>query len=293
MAAESHKELQKTGSFGDWARKDIQYSQFQNYELTYAHFVRFPSWERWPPGLSPGVNWGLEPQCMMKSSSSSSQKNNSKPNTFFLMVIMLLLLVCHYPPPPPLSSNFKSNKVQQFQQKILSPSKNAKKHIIPNFIFPQCWIASLAISWLILAKFRQGIQNRLICFQWKSKISWWIITENNLMKKIIDNIIISIFPLSFHQYIGMSSTQKTSCDRPLDSTATPHLIIGIRRRSTFLTFLHILLPFSNGCLIPDEFLNTILWCLFNKFGTNIDPAHNVKSISRSYHYMVPDNTSNF
>ena len=43
MAAESHKELQKTGSFGDWARKDIQYSQFQNYELTYAHFVRYPS----------------------------------------------------------------------------------------------------------------------------------------------------------------------------------------------------------------------------------------------------------
>jgi len=43
MAAESHKELQKCGHFGDWMRKDIQYSQFQNYELTYAHFVRFPS----------------------------------------------------------------------------------------------------------------------------------------------------------------------------------------------------------------------------------------------------------
>jgi hypothetical protein len=43
MAADSHKELQKCGDFGDWVRKDIQYSQFQNYELTYAHFVRFPS----------------------------------------------------------------------------------------------------------------------------------------------------------------------------------------------------------------------------------------------------------
>ncbi len=43
MAAESHKELQKCAHFGDWLRKDIQYSQFQNYELTYAHFVRFPS----------------------------------------------------------------------------------------------------------------------------------------------------------------------------------------------------------------------------------------------------------
>ena len=49
-----------------------------------------------------------------------------------------------------------------------------------------------------------------------------IFTDNNLMKDDIINIIISIFSLSFLQYknIGMSSTQKTSCDRPLDS-ATP------------------------------------------------------------------------
>ena len=37
------KELQKSVTFGNWVRKDIQYSQFQNYELTYAHFVRFPT----------------------------------------------------------------------------------------------------------------------------------------------------------------------------------------------------------------------------------------------------------
>jgi len=43
MAADSHKELQKSVTFGNWVRKDIQYSQFQNYELTYAHFVRFPT----------------------------------------------------------------------------------------------------------------------------------------------------------------------------------------------------------------------------------------------------------
>ena len=42
-AADSHKELQNCASFGNWNRMDIQYSQFQTYELTYAHFVRFPS----------------------------------------------------------------------------------------------------------------------------------------------------------------------------------------------------------------------------------------------------------
>ena len=62
MAADSHKELQKNVTFGNWVRKDIQYSQFQNYELTYAHFVRFPtpfSWGIWQPGSSPGNTWIL------------------------------------------------------------------------------------------------------------------------------------------------------------------------------------------------------------------------------------------
>ncbi len=43
MAAASHKELQVCQRFGEWIRNDIQYSSVQNYELTYAHFVRFPS----------------------------------------------------------------------------------------------------------------------------------------------------------------------------------------------------------------------------------------------------------
>lgn len=45
MAADSHRELQLRQHFGDgeWLRNDIQYCSFQNYELTYAHFVRFPS----------------------------------------------------------------------------------------------------------------------------------------------------------------------------------------------------------------------------------------------------------
>ena len=60
-----------------------------------------------------------------------------------------------------------------------------------------------------------------------------IFTDNNLMKDDIINIIISIFSLSFLQYknIGMSSTQKTSCDRPLDST-TPHPIKDENKKVT-------------------------------------------------------------
>lgn len=61
-----------------------------------------------------------------------------------------------------------------------------------------------------------------------------IFTDNNLMKDYSIKIIISIFSLSFLQYknIGMSSTQKTSCDRSLDS-ATPHPIKDEKKVTNF------------------------------------------------------------
>ena len=42
-AADCHKELNLCKQYGDWVRKDINYCSMQNYELTYAHFIKFPS----------------------------------------------------------------------------------------------------------------------------------------------------------------------------------------------------------------------------------------------------------
>ena len=93
MAADSHKELQKSVTFGNWVRKDIQYSQFQNYELTYAHFVRFPtpfSWEIWQPGSSPGNTWNL-----VKSSGNRLLifRRDANPNIFVFSKLFLSIQI--------------------------------------------------------------------------------------------------------------------------------------------------------------------------------------------------------
>jgi len=122
MAAKSHKELQKCQDFGNWVRKDIQYSQFQNYELTYGHFVRwnkqnkisnfteisfkinlcrFPSWGIWLPGSSPGT-------ADVQSCCNLDKILTSKPSDFricpglelgnrniFILLISTLLLKIH------------------------------------------------------------------------------------------------------------------------------------------------------------------------------------------------------
>jgi len=43
VAASSHQELKKWTTLGKWRRNAIQYCSFEMCDLTYAHFVKFPS----------------------------------------------------------------------------------------------------------------------------------------------------------------------------------------------------------------------------------------------------------
>lgn len=37
------RELENTNSIRDWKRRDIQYCRLESYDLTYAHYCKFPS----------------------------------------------------------------------------------------------------------------------------------------------------------------------------------------------------------------------------------------------------------
>lgn len=43
-ASTASRELDYVSSFGEWQRRDIQYCRFKSYDLTYAHYCKFPSW---------------------------------------------------------------------------------------------------------------------------------------------------------------------------------------------------------------------------------------------------------
>ena len=155
-------------------RKDIQYSQFQNYELTYAHFVRFPSWEQLPPGSSPGrmakVREPVVHEPKPQHSSQISAKifyKNSNPLFFLLFCSFLSSLLKMIPLPhkpmkicknEKICKNFEFFKVQTQQLKIVAPIR--------------IWNGSLAISWVTLNLIFQGIKFDFISSQWRDKISW-------------------------------------------------------------------------------------------------------------------------
>ena len=156
MAAESHKELQKCGHFGDWMRKDIQYSQFQNYELTYAHFVRFPSWERWPPGSSPGRNSEVK-----TSQISRSQVEKSNSNSLFVLALCFLTII---------SNSITISEVPTIQNKYFWQYQQIKGKLFEPI---RIWSGSLAISWIKFHHVFHSIKSDLICSKWRSKISWY------------------------------------------------------------------------------------------------------------------------
>lgn len=43
-AQDAGHELDYKTTIGDWKRRDIQYCRFPGYDLTYAHYSKFPSW---------------------------------------------------------------------------------------------------------------------------------------------------------------------------------------------------------------------------------------------------------
>ena len=176
MAAESHKELQKCGHFGDWMRKDIQYSQFQNYELTYAHFVRFPSWERWPPGSSPGRNFDDRTKRQIFKTNNQVIKSNNQ--LFFLVLCFLTLstnIISNIVSLPTITKKLSKKSLQNlYEQKIIEPIR--------------IWSGSLAISWVTFAHIFQSIKFDLICSQWRSKISWYCFWKPSNPKYIISKI---------------------------------------------------------------------------------------------------------
>jgi S-adenosylmethionine decarboxylase len=42
-ASAASRELESTGTIGDWRRHDIQFCRFASYDLTYAQYCKFPS----------------------------------------------------------------------------------------------------------------------------------------------------------------------------------------------------------------------------------------------------------
>ena len=176
MAAESHKELQKCGHFGDWMRKDIQYSQFQNYELTYAHFVRFPSWERWPPGSSPGRNSEVE-----TGQISRIQVKKSNSNSLFVLALCFLTIISNSITISEVPTTIQNKYFWQYQQikrKLFEPIR--------------IWSGSLAISWITFDHVFHSIKSDLICSKWRSKISWYWLRKSH--SKFYTDIWYTVFP---------------------------------------------------------------------------------------------------
>ena len=168
MAAESHKELQKCQDFGGWVRKDIQYSQFQNYELTYGHFVRLPSWGHWPPGSSPGRIRTT------RTSSTTSTSSHSRPSTTFdrkkkshvttLPFFDLLLNFILFFPIHPFSSFRTTNSANPLRKVWIS--------------LDELILSLIHVKLNLFRLIKNNIRSRLLSSKWNGKISWLTTTAH-------------------------------------------------------------------------------------------------------------------
>ena len=80
VVEDTHKDLLNAGELANYLRRDIQYCQLKNYDLTYALYSKFPSW---------GMLW-WEPRHRSGCISHSLASETFSPSFLYFLFFLLL-----------------------------------------------------------------------------------------------------------------------------------------------------------------------------------------------------------
>lgn len=148
-AVDAGHELDYKTSIGEWKRRDIQYCRFPGYDLTYAHYTKFPS-------------WGLQD---LTSATGVNQTSHTH----------------HYPFPihkylsdTPICEQFivsESEQFQKLQQLLVESTTHEYANVVANIFVNLLYCAQL------LRYYINEYSPLLLFSWWRNKISWNQITN--------------------------------------------------------------------------------------------------------------------
>lgn len=179
------RELEHISNIGQFKRRDIQYCRFDAYDLTYAHYVKYPSW-----GLKikpcVGANSTLSPSSSptrvitSKSIPSSCHDGSNKLSQVPLMKFLIKLLH-FFTLSGPISDD--GHKGIQQQQRTKANGNNNNKdvdiklfNVLPPFAYTTAMIFFIQLVSVIFVLNIEEFSSPLIMFSyWRNKISWnWL-----------------------------------------------------------------------------------------------------------------------
>lgn len=176
------RELEHIANIGQFKRRDIQYCRFDAYDLTYAHYVKYPSW-----GLKimpcVGVNSTLSSRFSPKAQKiattyvDDSNKLSQLPLMKFLMKLLHFFTLS-----TPFSDDTQKGISQQQQQRRSTHGNTQEEvniklfNVLPPFAYTTAMIFFIQLVSVIFVLNIEEFSSPLLMFSyWRNKISWnWL-----------------------------------------------------------------------------------------------------------------------
>lgn len=179
------RELEHIANIGQYKRRDIQYCRFDSYDLTYSHYIKYPSW-----GLKRKPCVGANSTISYPSSSSSSCPV-SPPSSMtlsqpcddasqlsqipFIKFLIKLLHFFTFSSSSPIIEN-DNDKVNSSSTTNNNDSNEKQFNVLPPFAYTTAMVFFIQLISVIFVLNIEEFSSPLVMFSyWRNKISWnWL-----------------------------------------------------------------------------------------------------------------------
>lgn len=181
------RELEHISNIGQFKRRDIQYCRFDAYDLTYAHYIKYPSWGlKIKPcvGANNTLSFPSAPVSTTKSTQISTTTFSDDSNKLSQIPLMkfLIKLLHFFSLSAPFSDENQRGESQPQQPQQHSAHGNgkgdinSKMHVLPPFAYTTAMIFFIQLVSVIFVLNIEEFSSPLVMFSyWRNKISWdWL-----------------------------------------------------------------------------------------------------------------------
>lgn len=173
------RELEHMANMGQFKRRDVQYCRFDTYDLTYALYVKYPSWGlkrkpcvganntlSTPPPSSPKI-----PTPFINDDNVESNKITQIPFVKFLIKLLHFFTFSSSSPHPN-----EHEKYEHHHGTTMNNDDKQLQNVLPPFAYTTAMIFFIQLISVIFVLNIEEFSSPLVMFSyWRNKISWnWL-----------------------------------------------------------------------------------------------------------------------
>jgi hypothetical protein len=172
------RELEHIANIGQFKRRDVQYCRFDTYDLTYAHYIKYPSWglKRKPCVGANNTLFSPPPSSAFPLTLSSCLTDDDDESNKFAQIpfVKFLIKLLHFFTFS--SSSPHPDENEKGTMRNDDSEKQFETSVLPPFAYTTAMIFFIQLISVIFVLNIEEFSSPLVMFSyWRNKISWnWL-----------------------------------------------------------------------------------------------------------------------